>query len=161
SDLARTGIDGPDECVSSLALEPLVVPESRMVIDLLGDMQKEDVRFAVVVDEFGGTAGIVTIEDVVERLVGPISSSGSHRNSAMEYVDAGTWITAGTTDTGDLERTLGVSLPVGDWNTVAGLVIGLAGHIPGEGESVEIDGFRLTVIEVLARRVLRVEIARI
>jgi len=161
SDLARTGIDGPDQCVSTIALEPLVVPESRMVIDLLGDMQKEDVRFAVVVDEFGGTAGIVTIEDVVERLLGSISSSGSRRTSDIEHVDAGTWIAAGTTDTDDLERTLGVILPAGDWNTVAGLVIGLAGHIPDEGESVEIGGFRLTVLEVSARRVLKVEIAQL
>jgi magnesium and cobalt exporter, CNNM family len=159
TDLARTGIDDPDQCVASLAVEPLVVPESRMVVDLLGDMQQRGVRFAVVVDEFGGTAGIVTIEDIAERLVGPISSAGGDMAPGIEQVDAGTWIAEGTTDTDDLERALGVSLPEGDWNTVAGLVIGLAGHIPSEGESVEIDGIRLTVLEMLARRVLSVEIA--
>lgn len=161
SDLARTGIDDPHENVSSLAHDPLIVPESRMVIDLLGDMQNMGVRFAVVVDEYGGTAGIVTIEDVAERLVGPLSSPGNHESTDIEHLGTGEWTAAGTTDTDDLERALEVSLPRGDWNTVAGLVIGLTGHIPTEGESVEANGIRLTVLEVHARRILRVEIVQL
>lgn len=158
-DLARIGIDSPDRSVASLALEPLVVPESKRVVDLLGDMQKGDVHFAVVVDEHGGTAGIVTIEDIVERLVGPFPAAGEHTFSDIERLDNTTWIAAGTTDTDDLQRALGVSLPRGDWNTVAGLVIAASGHIPSEGESIETHNVLFTVLDTSGHRIVSVRIA--
>ncbi len=159
SDLAKIGIDDPDRSVSSLTLEPLVVPESKRVVDLLGDMHEGNTHFAVVVDEYGGTAGIVTIEDIVERLVGPISSAGEHTSPDIDRIDATTWIAAGTTDTDDLERALGVSLPRGDWNTVAGLVIATVGHIPGTGESIDVDSMQFTVLRTSGHRIMSVRIA--
>ncbi len=159
SDLARIAIDDPDRSVSSLTLEPLFVPESRRVVDLLGDMHRADIHFAVVVDEYGGTAGIVTIEDIVERLVGPLSTEQEHTSSDIERVDATTWIAAGATDTDDLERAIAVSLPRGDWNTVAGLVIATVGHIPGKGESIEVDGIQFTVLNTSGHRIMSVRIA--
>lgn len=158
ADLARTAIDRPDVPVSSLALEPLVVPESRKVVDLLGDMGDQAVHFAVVVDEFGGTAGIATIEDVVERLVGSIAMPTDEVSSDIDAIDSTTWIAAGIADTDDLERAIGISIPRGEWNTVAGLVISLLGRFPTVDEYVETDDVRFTVLEESAHRILSVEV---
>jgi CBS domain containing-hemolysin-like protein len=159
ADIAKTGIDDPDTLVASLAREPLVVPESRKVIDLLGDMADSATHFAVAVDEFGGTAGIVTIEDIVERLVGPIPVAGEHASPDIDTIGPGIWVAAGTADTDDLERAIGRPLPRGDWNTVAGLVIALAGHFPSEGESVETDELRFRVLTESDHRIRSVEVS--
>jgi CBS domain containing-hemolysin-like protein len=160
TDLARSSAEQPDRPVSSLSRDPLVVPESRKVIDLLGDMRRQAAHFAVVVDEFGGTAGIVTIEDIVRRLVGSVAAPENHVSSVIDMIDSTTWIAAGIADTDDLERAIGITLPRGEWNTVAGLVIALLGHFPSEGESLETDELRFTVLEESKRRVLSVEITR-
>lgn len=158
SDLASAAIHYPDRELTSLSHPPLVVPESKKVVHLLADMQEQDTHFAVVVDEYGGTAGIVTVEDMVERLVGSLSSSEGHAPSDIHQQNATTWISSGTTDTDDVERSLGRRVPRGDWNTVAGLVVGAAGHFPAAGESVEVDGLRFTVLDATDRRVLSVQI---
>jgi CBS domain containing-hemolysin-like protein len=158
SDLAREAIDHPDKPVSLLAHEPLVVPESKRVIDLLAEMQKSGIHFAVAVDEYGGTAGIATIEDVAARLVGPIAHEGEKRAIGLERVDATTWIAAGTTDVDELERELELPLPEGDWNTVAGLLIGLAGRIPEVGESFTAGQATLVVVATAANRITRVRV---
>jgi CBS domain containing-hemolysin-like protein len=157
-DLARTNMYLPDRPVSSLAMEPLVIPESRKVVGLLGDMRDEAAHFAVVVDEFGGTAGIVTIEDIVGRLVGSVSAPERHISSDIEAIDANTWIVAGIADTDELERAIGIPLPRGEWNTVAGLVIALIGHFPSEGESFQAERLKFTVLEESAHRILSVEV---
>lgn len=158
-DLARFSIDAPDALVSSLTNEPLIVPESRRVVDLVDDMHSTGTHFAVVVDEFGGTAGIVTIEDVVERLVGRFAPGEISASPDIDQVDPTTWIVHGSTDTDDLGRSMGISLPEGEWNTVAGLMIALAGHIPSEGESVSSDGVEFTVIRGSTNRVLSVRVS--
>ncbi|MCL1600650.1 MAG: hemolysin family protein [Actinomycetia bacterium] len=157
-DLARVGIDQPEKPVSKVAVEPLIVPESRKVVDLLGDMRDKAIHFAVVVDEFGGTAGIVTIEDIVERLVGPITPTGTSASEDIQTVDSTTWIAAGTADTDEIEDAIGRSLPRGEWNTVAGLVIALVGHFPLVGETAETDDLTFTVLEESSHRILRVRI---
>ena len=158
SDLAREAIDRPDKPVSLLAHEPLVVPESKRVIDLLADMQRSGIHFAVSVDEHGGTAGIATIEDVAARLVGPIAHEGETRTTGLERIDATTWIVDGATDVDDLERELEFSLPEGDWNTVAGLLIGLAGRFPEVGESFTAGQSTFVVVAAAANRITRVQV---
>lgn len=157
-DLARVGLDHPDKSVTVVAVEPIVVPESRKVVDLLGDMRDRAIHFAVVVDEFGGTAGIVTIEDIVERLVGPITPIGESVYDDIQEIDSTTWIAAGTADTDEIERAIGTTLPRGEWNTVAGLVVAIIGHFPLVGDTVEIDELSFTVLEESSHRILRVRI---
>jgi len=157
-DLARVRITSPDALASSIAHEPLVVPESKRVVDLIDDMHAADIHFAVVVDEFGGTAGIVTIEDVVERLVGSFALQGLHASDEIEQVNPSTWIVHGSTDTDHVERSLDVSLAQGDWNTVAGLMIALAGHIPAVGESVASENVSFRVVDASENRIRSVEI---
>lgn len=159
-DLARIGLDHPDKLVSTAAVEPLIVPESRKVVDLLGDMRDRAIHFAVVVDEFGGTAGIVTIEDIVERLVGPITPLGQSVSADIQTIDSTTWIASGTADTDEIERTIGRPLPRGEWNTVAGLVIDLIGHFPRVGDIAETDDLTFTVLEESSHRILLVRIER-
>jgi CBS domain containing-hemolysin-like protein len=113
-DIAMYAIQDGDRPVSSFAREPLIVPESKRVIELLEDMQARNNHFAVVVDEFGGTAGIVTIEDIVERLVGSFSAEGTPASRDIEQVGPSKWIVQGSTDTDDAERILTVSIPRGD-----------------------------------------------
>jgi CBS domain containing-hemolysin-like protein len=158
SDMARSAIDSPEAPVSLLAHKPLVVPESKGVIDLLADMQKSGVHFAVAIDEYGGTAGIVTIEDVAARLVGPIANEGETGATEIERIDATTLIVDGATDVDDLERELDVSLPEGDWNTVAGLLIGMAGHFPDVGDSFEAGEATFVVVASTNLRITSVRV---
>ncbi len=157
-DLARVGLDHPEKPVSIVAVEPIIVPESRKVVDLLGDMRDKAIHFAIVVDEFGGTAGIVTIEDVVERLVGPIAPIGGTDSDDIQAVGSTTWIVVGTADTDEIERAIGRTLPRGEWNTVAGLVIALIGHFPRIGETAETEELTFTVLEESSHRILRIRI---
>lgn len=156
--LAAASLVTPDSPVSSISVEPLVVPESRRVVETLDDMQQAGIHFAVVIDEYGGTAGIVTIEDIVARLVGPISVREGASSNGIERVDESTWLVVGTTDLDDLEREIEFPLPHGDWNTVAGLVIGHAGHIPATGDEFDIAHVTFKVVATTKNRITRISV---
>lgn len=157
-DLARHLAEGNDDPVGQLARDVLVVPESKRVLELLREMQRSGLHFAVAVDEYGGTAGIVTIEDVVEELVGEVADEGEDRPTTIQEIGPDRWRVDARVPVADLEAVLGEGLPEGDWNTVGGLVLGLIGRIPLVGETAEVAGQVLTVTAASRRRVLRVEI---
>ncbi|MDH3425953.1 MAG: CBS domain-containing protein, partial [Acidimicrobiia bacterium] len=159
-DLARHVAEGLDSPVGELALEVLVVPESKRVLELLREMQRSGRHFAVAVDEHGGTAGIVTIEDVVEELVGDVADEGEDRPLPIEEIADGRWRVDARLPVDELEAVLGTELPEGDWNTVGGLVLGLVGRIPRPGEQAQVPGHRLVVTAASRRRVLGVEVRR-
>ena len=146
--------------MGQLARDVLVVPESKRVLELLREMQRSGRHFAVAVDEHGGTAGIVTIEDVVEELVGDVADEGEERPQPIEEIAAGRWRVDARVPVTDLQAVLGRELPEGDWNTVGGLVLGLIGRIPRAGEQVDVAGDLLVVTAASRRRVLEVEIRR-
>ena len=127
-------------------------------MDLLGDMQRERIHFVVVVDEFGGTAGIVTIEDVVTRLVGRISDDDEVPVGGFTQISERTWTMPGSAHVADVERALDIELPAGDWNTIAGLLIGIIDEVPSVGDTVEVDGLTLTVLSVEGHRITRVKV---
>ena len=141
--------------IESVVVEPLVVPESKSVVALLADMQQDSNNFAVVVDEFGATVGIVTIEDVAEELLGSISDEPVRPE--IDEVDPGRWLVVGSVPVEDL-TTLGMTIPEGEWNTVAGLMLGVAGRLLREGESVEVDDYVMTAQVVSGRRIVNVEV---
>lgn len=159
-DLARHLSEGRNEPVGDLAHEVLVVPESKRVLELLREMQRSGRHFAVAVDEHGGTAGIVTIEDVVEELVGEVADEDEDRLPLIQEISTGYWRVDARVSVVELEQTLGVDLPEGDWNTVGGLVLGLFGRIPRAGESIEAAGHTLAVTAATRRRVRLVELKR-
>ena len=160
-DLASHLAEGTDEPVGQLARDVLVVPESKRVLELLREMQRSGRHFAVAVDEHGGTAGIVTIEDVVEELVGEVADEGEERRTSIEQIAADRWLVDARTSVADLEMETGLELPAGDWNTVGGLVLGVIGHIPRAGETAEVPGGRMMVTAATRRRVREVEFERI
>jgi CBS domain containing-hemolysin-like protein len=134
------------------------VPETKRASELLNQMQRENRRMAIVIDEYGGVAGLVTVEDLIEEIVGELSNEGELRNEAIRDSDH-SYIVLGTLDTGRLEELFDFHLSE-DWHatTVGGLVTEIAGHIPLPGEAVEEDGLRFEVLESTARRVEKLRV---
>jgi CBS domain containing-hemolysin-like protein len=153
-DLAAAITDSPD---ASVTTGELVVPETKRVIELLSEMQTAGVYLALAIDEHGGTAGIVTIEDVVAELVGRVSDEGEFLNPMIRSMGRGRWHVEAATDVDDLESETGVALPDGEWHTVGGLVIGVAGRIPDVGEMFAFEGLTITILDAAPQRVASVE----
>jgi putative hemolysin len=135
------------------------VPESKLGSDLLREMQKKNVRMAIVVDEYGGVAGVVTIEDLIEEIVGEISDE--HEKSQIVRENEHSYVVPGNTDIDRLSELFGIRPEGKESATVAGLVSELAGRIPRKGETVEEDGLRFEVLESTERRVERVRISTV
>lgn len=134
----------------------LVVPESRKVQPLLLDMRRERRHFALVVDEHGGTAGIVTIEDVVEELVGEIRDEYDASELGIEQLTESRFLVPGTLRIHEAADHLGVDLPEGDYETVAGFMMDRLGRVPKRRDTVTCDGWRLRVRTMHRRRVVQV-----
>ena len=132
------------------------VPESKLGSELLREMQKGNIKMAIVVDEYGGTAGLVTIEDLVEEIVGEIHDEHEKVDIVREGEHA--YVVTGNTDVDRLDELFGVRLEGKEAATVAGLVSELAGRIPQRGEIIEDDGLRFEVLDSTERRVERVRI---
>jgi putative hemolysin len=135
--------------------DPLATPESKPLASLLSDMQEENTHLAIVVDEYGVTAGLVTVEDIAGALIGTISHG--EEPSSITQVAVDQWEAAGSLPVDALAE-LDVELPEGDWNTVAGLMIGQAGRLLRPGEEIEVDSLRLRVDKVQGRRIMKVSI---
>jgi len=133
------------------------VPETKLASDLLREMQRNKVRMAIVIDEYGGVAGLVTIEDLVEEIVGEISDE--HEAAQVVRESENSYLVPGSMDVDRLEELLGVRPEHRGAATVAGLVSELAGRIPQKGEVVEEDGLRLEVLQASERRVERVRVS--
>ena len=138
----------------------LVVPESRRVHPLLLEMQQQRRHFALVVDEHGGTAGIVTLEDLVEELVGEIQDEYDLGELGVEQLADGRFLVPGSLRIDEAADHLGVELPEGDYETVAGFLMDQLGRIPKRRDAVQHDGWRLRVRTMHRRRVVQVLIER-
>ncbi len=134
------------------------VPESKDVSDLLREMQEEKFHMAIVVDEYGGTAGLITLEDLLEELVGDIVDEFDTEEPTIERLDDGSVTVPAGYSVDDAGELLGSDLPHGPWDTVGGLMLDIVGRVPAAGDSVEADGFRLTALDVRGRRIGRVRI---
>jgi CBS domain containing-hemolysin-like protein len=134
------------------------IPESKEVSDLLREMQEEKFHLAIVVDEYGGTAGLVTLEDLLEELVGDIVDEFDEEEPTVERLEDGSLLVSASYSVDDADELLDAELPQGTWDTVGGLMLDLAGRVPDPGDSVEVDGFRLTALDVRGRRIERVRI---
>jgi CBS domain containing-hemolysin-like protein len=144
--------------VSTCARAAVFVPESKEVPSLLRQMQEDKFHMAIVVDEYGGTAGLVTLEDLLEELVGDIVDEFDVEEPSVEELPDGSVVVSARFTVDDADQLLGADLPQGTWDTVGGLMLDLVGRVPEEGDSVEVDGFRLTALEVQGRRIGRVRI---
>ncbi len=147
-----------EEPVRALARPAVFVPESKVVSALLRQMQEEKIHMAIVVDEYGGTAGLVTLEDLLEELVGEIIDEFDVEEPSVERCADGSVVVSARYTVDDADELLGSQLPQGAWDTVGGLMLDRVGRVPDEGDSVEVDGFRLTALDVHGRRIGRVRI---
>jgi putative hemolysin len=136
------------------------VPETKRVSELLKEMQARRAHLAIVVDEYGGTAGLVTLEDLIEELVGEIVDEFDNDDPLLEPLPNGDWRVSARLSLDEVNELLRLDLPEGDWDTLAGLVFNALGHVPNEGEAVEIDGHRLRAERVDGRRIERIRITR-
>jgi CBS domain containing-hemolysin-like protein len=137
---------------------PRFVPETKRVAGMMREMQEEKYHMAVVVDEYGGTAGLVTLEDLIEELVGEIVDEFDVEEPPVERLASGEIRVSGRMVVSEVNDLLDANLPSGAWDTVGGLVFDLLGHVPIEGETVETDGVRLIAERVRSRRIERVRI---
>ena len=120
--------------------DAVFVPEQKRVAELLREMRTEKFHMAVVIDEHGGTAGIVTLEDLLEEIVGEITDEFDVEGPGIEPLVGGGWRAPGRTPIDDVSEVLGRELPDTEWDTVGGLVFNLLGHVPEAGETVRFQG---------------------
>jgi CBS domain containing-hemolysin-like protein len=161
-DLMRAERDGHEQDRITDFLRPAVfVPETKKVPSLLREMQAQRYHMAIVIDEYGGTAGLVTLEDLIEELVGEIVDEYDVEIPPLERLANGGYRVNARMNIDDLNELLDGELPEGDWDSVGGLLIALLGHVPAEGESADVDGHRLRAEHVNGRRIGRVVVTRI
>jgi putative hemolysin len=150
-----------DAPVRELVREANFVPETKRVAELLPEMQKQKTHMAIVVDEHGGTAGLVTLEDLIEELVGEIVDEYDVEEPPIEPLPGGDVRVNARMPIDELNELLEAEFPEGDYDTVGGLVYFLLGHVPSEGETVDYDGRRLRAERVQGRRIGRVRISKL
>jgi CBS domain containing-hemolysin-like protein len=150
---------GPEASIEPLAKEALIIPETKPLDDLLADLQRERASMAVVIDEYGRTAGIVTIEDIIEEVVGEIVDETDPAAGAVRRLANGDWFVRGHVPITDL-LDYGLELPVDTdaYNSVGGFVFGELGRLPKRGDTVQFDGYSLRVESVRENRVEAVRI---
>jgi CBS domain containing-hemolysin-like protein len=161
-DLMRAERDGQeDQPVSELARPACFVPETKGVADLLREMQQQRFHMAIVVDEYGGTAGVITLEDIIEELLGEIVDEFDVEDAMIEPLSGGDYRVNARMALDEVNDLLRAQLPEGDWDTIGGLLLARLGHVPAEGESVEVAGWQLIAQRVVGRRIGRVRVHRI
>jgi CBS domain containing-hemolysin-like protein len=133
------------------------IPEAKKVDELLAEMQAMRVHMAIVVDEYGGVAGLVTLEDIMEEIVGEIQDEYDQAEEMpYQQVAEGEYIFQARVDLGDFNEVMGANLPQTEADTIGGLLYSRMGHIPTTGESLDADGLILTAEQVIARRIRKV-----
>ena len=152
-----------DEDIKAYIREPLYVPETIPCGRLFEKMTDTRIQLAIVVDEYGGTAGLVTIEDIIEELVGDIEDEYDEEDESIQKLDENTYIFEGVTDIEDVENALGISFPEGDYDTLAGFVISRLGFVPTQNDVdavVDYSGVVFTVVEVEDRRIEKIKASK-
>ena len=138
--------------------KPYFIPETKKVLELLREMQSNKLKMAIVLDEYGGTAGVVTIEDLVEEIVGEIEDEHDIAKNVIQKVNENTYIVDGSCNIHFFMEETGIELDFEDVDTMGGVVFTIFGRIPKEGESIEYGNLRLTVEKMIHRRVKTIKI---
>ncbi len=152
---------GGNESWEELLRAPFFVPELKRVDDLLRDLQAQKVHMAVVVDEYGATTGLVTIEDILEEIVGEIVDEYDIEEPLVEQTEEGGLRVDARLPVHELAELVTCELPDDEWDTVGGLLVGMLGRVPSPGEAVDLEGLRLTAVDVDGRRVAKVAVDRL
>lgn len=154
--------DKEDDSIASLLRPAYFVPETKTVATLLEDMQKARVQLAMVIDEYGGVAGLVTVEDILEEIVGEIEDEDTEGEEIVEIVEAseGYFDVLGSTEIGKIERLFGMEIEDDDFTTIAGLVIRESGCVPRQGERLAFRGLDVEVVKADEKRISLLRLRR-
>ena len=161
-DMLKPLKDGKDINIKEIMREPYFVPESKDIDELFKEMQQNKVQMAIAIDEYGGTAGLITMEDIIEELVGNIFDEYDEEEIDVKKIDDNTYILSGTITSYELKKIFGIELPDGDYETLSGYLLDRLGRIPEEDEHPVIEDEKLTykVEEIEDRRIKYVKVCR-
>ncbi len=155
-DLLQAWANGKEMLPIKEMLRPaFFVPETKPAADLLKSMQQNHVQIAIVIDEYGGVAGVVTVEDLIEEIVGEIEDEDIEEEEIIEIIEGedGYWDVIGSTEIDKIERLLGLDLEDEEYNTIAGLVVTEAGYVPKKGEELVVRGLHVEVLRSDGKRI--------
>lgn len=150
--------DDGEQPIRGVVHDVLFVPETKKIDELLREFQEKKTHLAIVVDEYGGTSGMVTIEDVLEEIVGEIEDEWDREEKLVEHLPNGSFRVAAKIDLDDLNEELNIQLPAENSDTLGGFIYELAGRVPSQGESVEYQNLRFLIDRVHRQRIVRVRI---
>ncbi len=151
------------ETISKITREIFFVPERKKINDMLKEFQQRKMHIAVVVDEFGGTSGLITLEDIIEEIIGEIWDEHDPEENSIKILSPEKISVLGKVPITEVNELVGLELipQSDDYDTIAGLIINRAGDIPKEGYSFNLNNYKLTVKEVLKKRIKRIELDKI
>lgn len=152
--------NGDGVTMRELMRPPYVIPENKKVDELLAEFKKSKIQMAIVVDEYGGTAGLVTIEDLLEEIVGEIMDEYDVEEPMVEVVDENVSIVDARTPIDEINEQMGLTLPEEEFDTIGGFVFGVLGRQPRQGEKIEYNGVALVVEKTDGRRIQKVKIVK-
>jgi len=139
------------------------IPESKMVTELLDEMQKNKFQIAIIVDEHGGTAGLITLEDIMEEIVGGLQDEfeAIEAEKEVEIIDERTFVVAGSTGLDEVNELVGVDLKSEEFNTIGGFLFGLFGHLPKIGEQLRYHELKFLILEMEGKKIEKIKITKI
>ena len=153
----------PQMPIKSFVRDAYYIPESKMVTALLDDMQKNKFQIAILVDEHGGTAGLITLEDIMEEIVGGLQDEfeAIEAEKEVEIVDERTFVVSGSTGLDEINELVSVELESEEFHTIAGYLFGLFGHLPKVGEQMRYHDLRFLILEMDGKKIEKIKITRI
>jgi CBS domain containing-hemolysin-like protein len=153
----------PETLINTLIRDAYYIPESKMVTALLDEMQKNKFQIAIVLDEHGGTAGLITLEDIIEEIVGGLQDEFEAMESEkeVEIVDERTFVVSGSTGLDEINELVGVELDSGEFHTIGGFLFGLFGRLPKVGEQLRYHGLRFLILEMDGKKVEKLKISKL
>lgn len=157
----RDGAIDLDQPIAALVRPAFFTPESKRIGDLLQELRAKHIRMAVLIDEYGGMAGVVTMEDLVEEIVGELDDELEHDSAELTTIDDQTSVVEGQIRVEDVNQELDLDIPPGDYETLAGFVLARLGRLPANGDVLTYGGVRLTVTEMQGPRIKQIEIKRV
>ena len=149
--------------LAKIARKPIFVPKTKMIDALMLEFQEKKMHIAIVVDEYGGTAGLVSLEDIIEEIIGEIRDEYDKEENTITKIDENKYLVLGRVSIDELKELLDININTEDagYDTIAGLLLNFAGQIPKEGYSLEFENHRFTVKEVLNKRIKKVQIEKL
>jgi putative hemolysin len=153
----------PNTAIKNFIRDAYYIPESKMVTTMLDDMQKNKFQIAIVVDEHGGTAGLITLEDIVEEIVGGLQDEfeAIEAEKEVEILDERTFVVTGSTGIDEINELVSIELESEEFHTIGGFLFGLFGHLPKVGEQLKYHNLRFLILEMEGKKIEKLKITRL